>query len=119
MGDRAADWTEKVMSRAETATSFNQLMPVAGVNYPTGDPTKVLGVYFHESGHQVHAAAKQLQPPDAMMIITQYAKQDDFELVAESFAAYMMDGDRFRQADPIGYDWITQLLDTALENTRP
>lgn len=119
MGDRAAEWADKLLSRAESATSFDQLMPVTGVNYPTGDPTKVIGVYFHETGHQVHGAAGELQPPDAMMIITQYAEQDDFELVAESFAAYMMDGDRFRQADPIGYDWITNLLDTALENTRP
>jgi hypothetical protein len=101
---------------ADVATSEAQLMSVTGAGFRSGDPVKTLGIYFHESGHQVHAAAGTLIPPNQMLAVSAYAFQDDFEMVAESFAMYMMHGDRYRESDPIGYDWITQLLDKAIGN---
>ncbi|HEY9737715.1 MAG TPA: hypothetical protein V6D06_15580, partial [Trichocoleus sp.] len=88
------------------------------------DATTTL-VYIHEMGHQVKFAAERelsddpdepisLEIPSGVRSVSEYGDvSDPEEWFAESFAAYMVDSNAYRDFDPVGHAFVEQTFRTA------
>ncbi len=108
--DSVRGWADKVLDKLSFATDYFDLPGVTGSGLGRNDPTRTLGVYLHEMGHQVHAAAGEPKPPADMLTPTKYAASDPAELAAEAFALYLMDSKGYKARDPLGHDWVEEML---------
>jgi len=93
---------------------------------------EMLGTYVHEIGHQILYSAQrkakaeqgltsdvdtpELRPPEGVRNVSGYGDLEvsNDEWFAESFTAWMVDANAYRSFDPIGADFIEEILEKAM-----
>ena len=69
---------------------------------------------LHEVGHQIHASARDVEPPPKMKRLTRYGETNKHETFAEAYAFYMVAGKKYQEVDPIGYDWVHGIVKNSI-----
>lgn len=73
--------------------------------------------YLHEMGHQVHFKAGSPNPPaDIAGSVTDYGATNEDEWFAEHFTMWMLDANKYANADPVGAQFIEESLRRAIES---
>jgi hypothetical protein len=75
-------------------------------------------------GHQVHYAAGAPIPDTSYLsdnsafTITEYSRTNSKEFAAEHFTAWAISPKKYRETDPIGYEWIDKMVSNSLLKKR-
>jgi hypothetical protein len=91
---------------------------------------QALSVYLHEMGHQVHYAAGEPIAPfrrnasaldyaeRMALTATQYSQTNSNEFAAEHFVAWAVSPKKYKETDPVGYNWIDKIVSDSLKKKR-